>query len=154
MTTGRFIERAEGAKSSLSPVKSSSHTDIAMARFSLQPICRHVTPCSARNPGLRPLTIWSCFSPRWRKRGGGGVLKKCLYESNHLPFYIPFLRKMYPFRIPSVDEWYPFHIPCLERCIPYNCCKCTVFLMGLIIIIIRFIYIALLRLIIHSALQF
>ena len=73
--------------------------------------------------------------------------------ANHLPFYIPFLRERYPFRIPFVDEWYPFHIPCLERCIPYNCCKCTVFLMGLIIII-RFIYIALLILIIHSALQF
>ena len=27
--------------------------------------------------------------------------------------------------------WYPFHIPCLELCIPFNCCKCTVFELGI-----------------------
>ena len=50
-------------------------------------------------------------------------------SSNPLPFNIPVFVKN-PFRIPSIDKWYPFHIPCLELCIPFNCCKCTVFLIA------------------------
>ena len=53
-------------------------------------------------------------------------------RSNPLPFYqYHFLRKRYPFRITSIDQWYPFHIPCIELCIPFNCCKCTVFYIGI-----------------------
>ena len=25
-------------------------------------------------------------------------------------------------------KWYPFHIPIIELCIPFNCCKCTVWI--------------------------
>ena len=68
--------------------------------------------------------------------GGGGTQQIVIREgsssrSNPLPFYIPFFTKRYPFRIPSIDKWYPFHIPCLELCIPFNCCKCTVFNVGI-----------------------
>ena len=53
----------------------------------------------------------------------------------HTP-YVPFSQKRHPFhilpfRIPSIDKWYPFLIPCLELCIPFNCCKRTVFYIGI-----------------------
>ena len=48
-------------------------------------------------------------------------------------FIYHFSRKSYPFCIPSIDKWYPFHmnILCLELCIPFNCCKCTFFKIGI-----------------------
>ena len=49
----------------------------------------------------------------------------------HYPFMYHFSRKRYPFHIPSIDKWYTFHIPCLRLCIPVNCCKCTVFSIGI-----------------------
>ena len=66
------------------------------------------------------------------------ILNKCLYGEalpevqplNPFIFY-HFSRKRYPFCIPSIDKWYPYHIPCLELCIPFTCCKCTVFLIGI-----------------------
>ena len=70
---------------------------------------------------------------------GREVLKKCLYGEAppRGPTPYPFIslyhfsQKKYPFRTPSIDKWYPFHIPCLELCIPFNCCKCTVFYIGI-----------------------
>ena len=56
--------------------------------------------------------------------GGGGGTQKMVFNDH-------FSRKRYPFRIPSIDKWYPFHISCLELCIPFNCCKCTIFLTGI-----------------------
>ena len=35
-----------------------------------------------------------------------------------------------PFDVHSIDKWNPFHIPCLELCTFFNCCKCTVFKIG------------------------
>ena len=71
--------------------------------------------------------------PPW----GEGLLNKCLYgeaqpggQTLH-PFKYHFSRKRYPFCIPSIDKWYPFHIPCLELCIPFKCCRCTVFQIGI-----------------------
>ena len=29
------------------------------------------------------------------------------------------------------EKGYRFHIPCLRLCIPFNCCKCTVFSIGI-----------------------
>ena len=66
-----------------------------------------------------------------------GVLDKCLYREapprgpTPYPVYTIFSRKRYPFCIPSIDQWYSFHIPCLELCIPFNCCKCNVFYIGI-----------------------
>ena len=69
--------------------------------------------------------------------GGGWGAQKILIRgataprSNPLPFYIQFPRKRYPYLIPSIDKWYPFHIPLLELCIPFKCCKCAVFHIGI-----------------------
>ena len=70
--------------------------------------------------------------------GEGRILNKCLYGEpppggpTPNPFYTNhFSQKRYSFRIPSIDKWYPFHIPCLELCIHFNCCKCTVFSVGI-----------------------
>ena len=65
------------------------------------------------------------------------VLNKCLYGEapsrgpTPYPLIYYFSLKRYPFRISSVDKLYPFHIPCLALCIPFNCCKCTVFSIGI-----------------------
>ena len=65
--------------------------------------------------GTQQMFVWGGSAPR----------------SNPSSFYIPFSRERYPFRIPSIDQWYPFHITCIELCIPFNCCKCTVFEIGI-----------------------
>ena len=53
-------------------------------------------------------------------------------RSNPLPFCIPFFTKTVPLSCTSsIDKWCPFHIPCLELCIPFTCCKCTFFLIGI-----------------------
>ena len=46
------------------------------------------------------------------------------------PFVYYFWQKKVPiiFRIPSIDKWCPFSVPSLELCIPFNCCKCMLYI--------------------------
>ena len=70
-----------------------------------------------------PVYSQALFLGQWDSLSRGGTQK--------MVFNDHFSRKRYPFRIPSIDKWYPFHISCLELCIPFNCCKCTIFLTGI-----------------------
>ena len=71
--------------------------------------------------------------------GGGGGTQLMFIQggsaprSNPLPFltYAIFHEKGTPFVYLLLKKWYPFHTSCLELCVPFNCCKCTFFKIGI-----------------------
>ena len=44
------------------------------------------------------------------------------------PFVYHFWKRRYTFCTPSIEKWFTLHIPSREIYIPFNCCKCTVYL--------------------------